>query len=82
MSKIELEKRIIELEVIIGKASYMVENFIDLYNLDSGINRSIDDAILFAYNKSGMFASMSIIHDYIFMAKNKIKKLEEGVMHE
>lgn len=79
MSKIELEKRIIELETILSKATYMIENFMDLYDLDSEINGSINDAILFAYNKPGMFISMSIIHDYIFKAKNKIKKLEEGV---
>lgn len=79
MSKVELEKRILELETTISKATYMVENFIDLYNLDSQSKNTIDEALLFSYNKTGMFMSMSIIHDYLFNAKNNVKKLEEGV---
>lgn len=82
MSEIELERKLFELTDVINKATFMVESFIDQYRLDSGEVKNQCEAILFAYNKASMFMNMSIIQDYLFLAKRDAEVLKEGVVCE
>lgn len=82
MSEIELERKLFELTDVINKATFMVESFIDQYRLDSGEVKNQCEAILFAYSKASMFMNMSIIQDYLFLAKRDAEVLKEGVVCE
>lgn len=80
MSILEIESRIIDLEQNIEKAKYLIENFIERYDLDSIEDMSEHDMRMFAVCRDNMYIEASIIHDYIHKAQTSVNVLREGVL--
>lgn len=79
MSKQDLETKVFETEDALTKAKYMLESFMENYEMDSGAVGSIEEAISFASEKQNMAMSIAIIDDYLYKAIKNISVLEEGV---
>ena len=80
MSILEIESKIIDLESSIEKAKYLLESFINNYDLDSDTDMSEHDMKMFAIRRDDMYLEVSMIDDYLRLAKTSACVLKEGVL--
>lgn len=79
MNKTDRAEALINLEEFVEKAGYLSANIIERYDLDSGMVKSYQEALMFANNRENIGMEMEILCDYIRNIQATIAELRETV---
>lgn len=79
MDRIEIERKVTDLETAIEKANYIIEDMAEQFGITNITKPSEQDKALYAYSCGRLYNYIAIVKDYIAESRTTIQELRQQI---